>query len=58
MLTGRRGFNSLKKVVEHLLCARKRESANGREGRVGEYIKMNRMCGPFFSRDSESTLVS
>lgn len=57
-MTGRRGFNSLKKVVEHLLCARKRESANGREGRVGEYTKMNRMCGPFLSRDSESTLVS
>lgn len=48
----------IKKIVEHLLCAKKRESANGREGRVGEYTKMNRTCGPFLSRDSESAMVS
>lgn len=37
-----------KQIVEHLLCARKRNRANGGEGRGGENTKMNKMCGPFF----------
>lgn len=55
---GKAWLQFIKKIVEHLLYARQRESANGREGRVGECTRTNRMCGPFLSRDSESTLVS
>lgn len=47
-----------KQIVEHLLCARKRDRANGGEGRVDENTKLNKMCGPFLSRGSEFTLVS
>lgn len=47
MLTGRLGFNSIKKLLS-IYCVQGRERANGEEGRVGANTKKNKMRGPFF----------